>query len=56
MVFGVEVALDDDVEVADLSLPTRIETEAAVEGVDMLVSQFNGLPPAKLASETPRGR
>ena len=37
VILGVEVALDDDVEIADLRLPTRIETEAAVEGVDMFI-------------------
>ncbi len=44
MILGVEVALDDDVEVRDLCLTPRVEAEAAVEGVDVLVGEFGGLP------------
>ena len=40
MILGVEVALDDDVEVRDLRLKPRVESEAAVEGVDALIFQF----------------
>ena len=40
MILGVEVALDDDVEVRDLGLTPRIEAEAAVKGVDVLVGKF----------------
>ena len=40
MILGVEVALDDDVEVRDLCLTPRVEAEAAVEGVDVLVGEL----------------
>ena len=40
MIVGVEVTLDDDVEVRDLCLTPRVEAEAAVEGVDALIFQF----------------
>ena len=43
MILGVEVALDDDVEVRDLGLTPRVEAEAAVKGVDVLVGEFKGL-------------
>ena len=43
VVLGIEVTLDDDVEVRDLSLTARVEAEAAVEGVDVLVGKLDKL-------------